>query len=135
MRPVLTPYDSHNLFILHNSADGQGVTIDGTSLDAETWTPIPNSAFVYLEYEAAADATYDIQSTSGGFLAYVTGLESSTVYRGHFFSVESGGEPPAPTTPPPPTNISTPLHKIVLTGEFVSQGGENFTVECAESYQ
>ena len=143
MRPDTAFYTSHTLHLLHNSADGQGVTIDGTSLDSESWTPIPGSEFVYLEYAATADATYDIQSATGGFLAYVSGLESTSARRGHLFSVERGDVstgPPATTDSPsttttPASTIPTPLQQIVLTGEFESEGGEDFSMECAEAYQ
>ena len=63
---------NHYLHLIHPTGDG--VSLDGSSLDSEGWES--HAGFQYLEY-ALDDGYHEVSSTSAAFSALVSGLTTS----------------------------------------------------------
>ena len=74
------------LHIIHSSTDGQGVFLNGDSLDSESWVTSYADDYAYLEMSVTS-GYYEISSATP-FSAMVSGVSSSNA--GYMFNVDAG---------------------------------------------
>ena len=77
---------THYLHIIHQSSIGDGVFLDGASLDAESWVQLVGG-YSYVELPVA-EGVHEVYSSSATFSALLTGLGDDNA--GFMMNVDAG---------------------------------------------
>ena len=85
--PTLIDSVGNYLHIIHSSTSGDGVFLDGASLDSESWVTSYADDYAYLEI-SIDEGHHELYSDTP-FSAMVSGLDIVTD-RGFMFNVDSG---------------------------------------------